>query len=608
MGRIPNELTSTALLVTTHCAVMFPWRRPFQIGGIFAMSHVPVVVVGAGPVGLACALRLASFGVDSLVLEAAPGLVPQGSRACCIQGDVVEIIDKIGVAESIVAEGVPWCIGRTYVGGRELFATEYARRGRFPAWVNLSQYRTQQLMLAQLASMATGPTVRWGHRVTGVEQDADGVAARASTPMGDVVVHCEYLIACDGIRSEVRRLLDVPWTGQRHGDRFLIADIRVRLPLAHERHFHYNPPFHPGKQLVMHAQPDHVWRIDWQLEPDADPEQERHDGRLDRRIREVVGDAPYEIRWLSTYQFNQRLVTRMRSGRVFFAGDAAHALPPYGARGMNSGIQDADNLAWKLRLVLSGEAPQELLETYHTERYAAAQENLRVTGDTIRFMVPPTPIRRFVRDVVLRLAPLVRPLRGRVDSGQMAEPFVYTDSPIVDRPPAPSPGQPLGRFAPDGQITVDGTNLWLRELLGNEFVALYFDENPVTARDFIRQAYARLPAAPPVRLCVVLPAGRRMAEPLPPGGASAHRPAVTVVHEHGPGLRRAYRVSGRRWCVIRPDGHVAAIGDIAGLTREAGAAGWAADLAHGVGALATAVVRAAGGLLAGPAFAPRRGA
>jgi 3-(3-hydroxy-phenyl)propionate hydroxylase len=560
---------------------------------MFGMSQIPVVIVGAGPVGLACALRLASFGVDSLVLESAPELVPQGSRACCIQGDVVEILDKIGVAESIVAEGVPWCIGRTYVGGQQLFATEYAHRGRFPAWINLSQYRTQQLMLARLTATAPGSTaVRWHHQVTGVEQDADGVTVRASTPGGEVVLRCGYLVACDGIRSEVRRLLDVPWTGQRHGDRFLIADIRVELPLAHERHFHYNPPFHPGKQLVMHAQPDHVWRIDWQLEPNADPEQERRDGRLDRRIREVVGEAPYDIRWLSTYQFNQRVVSRMRVGRVLFAGDAAHALPPYGARGMNSGIQDVDNLAWKLRLVLTGRAPEELLETYHIERYAAAQENLRVTGDTIRFMVPPTPARRLFRDAVLKLAPLVRSLRRRVDSGTMAEPFVYTDSPIVDRSPSSAPPtSPLGRFAPDGRITVDGKDMWLRELLGREFVALCFDENPVTAREFTLQAYARLPTRLPVRLYVVLPPGQRLAEPPSPNGRPGGRPPVTVVNEDGPGLRRAYRIGGRGWSVIRPDGHVAATG-----AANAGA-----------GALAAAVTRAAGGLLAGQEPYARRG-
>ena len=218
--------------------------------------------------------------------------------------------------------------------------------------------------------------MRWSHTVTGVAQDDDGVVVRAATPDGDREVRVRYLVACDGVRSAVRGLVGAEWSGYTHRDRFLITDIKAKLPLAKERHFHYDPSFNPGRQLIIHPQPGDIWRIDWQLPADADVDLERVSGEFDRRVRAVIGDIPYEVDWASTYRFNQRVVTQFTIGRVFFAGDAAHSLPPYGSRGMNSGIQDADNIAWKLAAVLNGRSRESLLDSYHPERYAAARENL----------------------------------------------------------------------------------------------------------------------------------------------------------------------------------------------------------------------------------------
>jgi len=485
-------------------------------------------------------------------LEAEPEPRRQGSRACCIQGDVVEILDRIGVGTQIAAEGVHWRVGRTYVGGRELFHTEYRRNGRFPAWVNLSQYRTQQLMLDRIGAEPV-TSVRWSHRITGGSQDDDGVTLIAATPDGPREFRFAYVLACDGIHSAMRGLFDVPWTGYRHGDRFLIADIRAELPLAHERHFHYDPPFNPGRQLVMHAQPDHVWRIDWQLAADDDIDDEQRTGRLDQRIRAVIGDRPYEVQWLSTYRFNQRVVTRMRQGRVLLAGDAAHALPPYGARGMNSGLQDADNAAWKLHLVLSGRARPELLDTYDTERLAAARENLRVTENTIKFMVPQSRVRRWTRNALLRLAPSVRPLRGRVDSGKMSEPFVYPPSQVI----GPAGIEPLaGRFAPDLTLTAEGRATRLRALLGRGFVAVYQGCDLRTAAGF-GSAVARLGTAIPLRLYLVLPDGTTVDGADLAGLDGFGDVKVLLATGDPPGAGYG---SAPRWCLIRPDSHIAAGG------------------------------------------------
>lgn len=513
-------------------------------------GHRPLGIVGAGPVGLAFAVRLAGFGVSSVVLEASPELVRQGSKACLIHGDALEILDKAGCADVINHEGVTWTVARTYVRNKVIRTAVYPRPLGYGPFVNISQYRIEQVLAAR-AAQDPHCELRWGHTVTGVAQDEDEVRIRVRGPGGaEHELHFDYLVACDGVRSTLRTLVGVEWTGYTHRDRFLITDIRARLPLAAERHFHYDPPFNPGRQLVMHPQPNDIWRIDWQLPPGADIDAERASGEFDRRVRAVIGDIPYDVDWVSTYRFHQRVVRRMRVGRIFFAGDAAHALPPYGSRGMNSGIQDADNLAWKLALVQRGQASPDLLETYHTERHAAARENLRVTEATIRFMVPPNWLRQQARNLLLRLSGPLRSARRHVNSGTMTEPYVYTDSPIV------APGGPdslLGRFAPDGPLREPGLPDRLRRLFGAQFAGLYFATGPADAKRFVTRALSR-PCALEVRLVLVLPPD--------PGPDPAGLPAgACVVHDRDGALTAAYDGSRGRWWIVRPDGHLAADGD-----------------------------------------------
>ena len=503
-----------------------------------------VGIVGAGPVGLITALRLADAGVSSVLLDLKPELVRQGSKACLIQGDVLEILDKAGCAGPIAEEGVIWTVARTYVRNKVMRSTEYPHGPGFGPFINISQYRIEQV-LADAVTINPRCELRWGHEVVAVDQDTDSVTVRARSVDGEEHdLRFAYLVAADGVRSRMRELMGADWTGYTHADRFLITDIKATLPLAKERHFHYDPTFNPGRQLVMHPQPNDIWRIDWQLPPDADIDAERADGRFDERVRAVIGDIPYEVDWVSTYRFHQRVVVRLLVGRVLFAGDAAHALPPYGSRGMNSGIQDADNLAWKLGAILGGQGGDGLLETYHTERYAAAKENLRVTEATIRFMVPPSRLRRWTRSVLLTLSHSVGAARDRVDSGRMAEPYVYADSAIVQ----PQNGNSLlGSFVPDGVVEVDGQRTRLRELLpGDGFAALCFAgdaENAVALVDSVRSAAADVPISVAVLLPDTLPTGT-----LPTG--------VTVAHAD----TELFALYGMGWWLVRPDGHLAARG------------------------------------------------
>ncbi|EWM18485.1 FAD-dependent monooxygenase [Kutzneria sp. 744] len=499
----------------------------------------PVGIVGAGPVGLVAALRLARFGVPTVLLEARPELLKQGSKACLIQGDVLEILDKFGCAETIRDEGVTWTVAHTYVRNRVIRSAEYPRGLGFGPFVNISQHRIEQV-LVEAAEANPLCDLRWGHEVVEVAQDSDGVTVRVDTPDGERDLRFAHLVAADGVRSKMRELMQVDWTGYTHKDRFLITDIKAKLPLAKERHFHYDPSFNPGRQLVMHPQPNDIWRIDWQLPPDADIVAERLDGRFDQRVRAVIGDIPYEIDWVSTYRFHQRVVARLRVGRVLFAGDAAHSLPPYGSRGMNSGIQDADNLAWKLASIHNGEAGEELLESYHVERYAAARENLRVTEATIRFMVPPNRLRRWARAALLGLSHSLGLAQKHVNSGRMAEPYVYTCSPIVQ----PSDDSLLGSFAPDLPIVEEP--LRLRRLLGHRFVALCFATTGRRAAELLQQARSSS-----CDLVVVMPEGA------PTDGVPAD---ARVVRSSDAAALARYGTVGGTWWVARPDGHLAARG------------------------------------------------
>jgi 2-polyprenyl-6-methoxyphenol hydroxylase-like FAD-dependent oxidoreductase len=386
-----------------------------------------VAVVGAGPVGLTAALELAARGVQSVVLEAKPELEPIGSRAIVLARHALATFRRLGCGE-IVERGVVLDRARTYVGERELFTVEFEppRGDELPAFVNLQQTHTERLLLARVEG------VRFGSRVTGLRQDDE----RVTLTTEDGEVEASYVVACDGTRSTIRRLLGVDFPGKSFHDRFLIADVRAELPpfARNERRFFFDPPSNPGRQILVHPQPDGEWRMDWQVASETDAEGERHSGALDRRIRALAGDAPYELVWLTAYRFHQRLAPRFRVGRVFLAGDAAHEMSVFGARGLNSGVEDATNLAWKLALVLEGQAPDSLLDSYERERRSAAQENLRVTGATMRFMAPPTPLHRLYRNAVLRGSLRVPALRRFVNSGKLATPAVYPGDAPVGKP------------------------------------------------------------------------------------------------------------------------------------------------------------------------------
>ena len=378
-----------------------------------------VAVVGAGPVGLTAALELADAGVPTVVLEAKPELELVGSRAIVLARHALATFRRLGCDE-IARKGLVLARARTYLRETELFTVEFppAAEGDLPAFVNLQQTYTERTLLRR-AEESDLVEVRWGSPVIGLRQDASSVTLELD---GGEEVSAAYSIGADGAHSAVRKLLGVGFPGKSFHDRFLIADVRAELPgfPRDERRFFFDPPTNPGRQMLVHPQPDGEWRIDWQVAPETDVDVERESGALDARIRAVTHGAPYELVWLTSYRFHARLAERFRVGRVFLAGDAAHLMAPFGARGMNSGVDDASNLASKLARVLAGSAPEQLLDAYEQERRAAARENLRATGATMQFMAPPTLFHRAWRNAVLRGSVRVPRLRRFVNSGKLA--------------------------------------------------------------------------------------------------------------------------------------------------------------------------------------------
>lgn len=503
-----------------------------------------VIVLGAGPVGQTAALLLARWGVPVTVLDARAQRDPVGSKAICQQRDVLDVWEAVGAGRPIADAGVTWERARTYYRDAELFCQTFVDRGRspFPPFVNVSQSYTEEVLDERIAATPT-IEVRWGHEVTDIAQDADGVTVTCRTGDAERQFRAAYLVACAGARGEaVRRLLGLTFGGRSFDDQFLICDIRADLgEQAHERRFYFDPGWNPGRQVLIHPCPDSTYRIDWQVPADFDLDRERASGALDRRIRQVVGDRPYEVVWSSVYRFHARLVDRMRVGRVLLAGDCAHLVAPFGARGLNSGVQDAENAAWKIAFVLRGWAPVGLLETYDAERVAAAVENLAVTSATMDFLVPQDEAARRRRQDVLAAALSDPTVRGAVDSGRLAEPYWYVNSPLT----TPDPGRPFPGRPPRGEAppVVPGV------LVPDAPIAVPGEPAVTRLREIVRDGVLILTTGATAALNAV----PELARPAPV--------RVLAISEIDPSglLAGALEARAGEAMVIRPDGHLAAI-------------------------------------------------
>lgn len=441
-------------------------------------SSVPVLIAGGGPVGLTLAALLARQGVSSLVVEADEGYCT-GSRAICLSRRSQEILGWVGADQPLVAKGLGWVGGRSYWRSTEVlhFQMPSEPTQRFAPMLNIQQFYVEEF--AHRAAQAFGDLsrVQFGSRVVAVRPGAQGVQADIDTPEGRHTVQASWLVACDGGRSTVREQLGLQLQGTQYDGKYVIVDIVQKTQRPVERLAWFDPPSNPGSTILMHRQPDDVWRIDYQIRDDEDPVEAVKPQNVLPRVQshlQMIGeDAPWEPLWISIYNAKCLTLPSYRHGRVLFAGDAAHLVPIFGVRGLNSGLDDAGNLAWKLARVLDGRSPDPLLDSYSTERVHAARENIAYGAKSTEFMAPPNFAFQLMREATLRLAasePGVRPLINP----RQSSPVRYDGSPLnvsdVGRwaSDLAAPGAP----APEALLAGPGGPVHLSSLFGGDFVCL----------------------------------------------------------------------------------------------------------------------------------------
>ncbi|WP_163557827.1 FAD-dependent oxidoreductase [Halomonas sp. NO4] len=536
---------------TTYNNPVYPYRRPPELDRD-DIRHCPVVIVGAGPTGLAAAIDLAQQGLDCLVLDD-NNTVSVGSRAICFAKRTLEILDRLGAGQPMIDKGVTWQHGRVFFQEREVYDFNLLPEEghRMPAFINLQQYYFEEYLVDRADALAERIDLRWKHKVTAVDSQPDHSQVTVSTQDGEYRLSCDYLLVADGANSKIRDMLGLESKGQIFQDHFLIADVIMKAEFPTERWFWFDPPFHPGQSVLLHKQPDNVWRIDFQLGWDTDPEEEKKEENIRPRVQAMLGeDVEFELEWASVYTFRCRKMDNFIHNRVFFVGDAAHQVSPFGARGANGALQSTENLAWKLARVLKGRAPEALLATYNTERQHGAAENILNSTRATDFITPKSRISRLFRDTTLELAEHYPFARRLVNSGRLSMPCRYDGSPLngPDAEGFPRELRP-GSPAKDAPVRLAGKDAWLLNQLGNRFVLLLDGRVDSARAETLATDLGRLlDERDDLDLLIVGPAPHALTE----------LPRSTLVEDAETLIGERYGLAAGSGYLIRPDQHVTA--------------------------------------------------
>lgn len=504
-------------------------------------SHVPVLIAGGGPVGLTLAALLAEYGIASLTLEADQGYC-SGSRAICMSRRSQEILGWFGADRPLIDTGLAWTGGRSYFRDREVlhFQMPHDPLQRYAPMVNIQQYYVEEFAHQAMQRRPDLAKLAWSARVMGVQPGPDGVSVEVEADGARQTVRADWLVACDGGRSTVREAMGLKLEGMQYEGRYVIVDIEQESERPVERLAWFDPPSNPGSTLLMHRQPGNVWRVDYQIRDDEDPDEAVKPENVLPRVQshlDMIGEtAPWKPLWISIYNAKCLTLDRYRHGRVLFAGDAGHLVPIFGVRGLNSGLDDAGNLAWKLAWVLKGQSPDTLLDSYSIERVHATRQNLAYGAKSTEFMAPPDFGFRLMREAALRLALVDDGVRSLINPRQSA-PISYDFSPLnrEDRAPDAGPAAAPGQPAPDALLQDGSTPQYLTASFGAGFVALAIAPDAALSEALDALTAGTLNAPHPLR---VLRAGE--------GGLS---------DPHGQLAARYGNQAGAVY-LLRPDGYV----------------------------------------------------
>lgn len=464
-----------------------PFEYVKPLGLSEAEQRKDAVIIGAGPIGLAMAIDLALHGIKSVVLDD-NNIVSVGSRAICWSKRTLEIFDRLGVGERMLEKGVTWQIGRLFHRDEEVYNFNLLPEGghKYPAFINLQQYYVEQYLIERAQEFPDLIDLRFKNKVIDHKDCGDHVELNIETPDGAYNLTGQYVLACDGAGSATRKRMQLPFKGQTFDEHFLIVDVEMEeSPFETdkpERWFWFEPTFHKGQSALLHKQPDNIYRIDLQLGPETDLKAEADEEKVIPRIKAIVGDKPFKLDWMSVYKFRCAKLNEFVHNRIIFVGDSAHVVSPFGARGGNGGIQDVDNLGWKLARVISQSSPPELLDTYQEERSHGSAENIMNSSRATNFMTPKSPIEHQFRNEVLTLSKDMPFARKLINSGRLSTPCSLEGMTLQSAQSAGKVG--TGNAVIDAPID---ENSYLIEVLQGQFTLVGFGDIEIPQIDGVKR-------------------------------------------------------------------------------------------------------------------------